>query len=74
MKSEWVNLDINQLQHLYNESSRQLERSLLNGATWREVREQKIDVIELSVAISQRLNPKVVNPAEQPSRKESGSK
>ena len=70
MKNEWANLDINQLQYLYQESSRQLERSLLRGSSWQEIRDQRNDVTELAVAIYQRLNPKAVNPAEQSSRKE----
>ena len=70
MKNEWENLDINQLQHLYKESSRQLESSLLHGASWQEVRPQRQDVTDLAIAIYLRLNPKSVNPAEKSSRKE----
>lgn len=71
MKSEWENLDINQLQSLYHESSRQLEKRLLHGASWQDVREQRKDVTELAVAIYKRLNRVAVNPAEQQTRKES---
>ena len=71
MKSEWENLDINQLQNLYYESSRQLEKRLLHGASWQDVRDQRTNVTELAVAIYKRLNPSTVNPAEQQTRKES---
>lgn len=70
MNSEWEHLDINQLQHLFQESKRQLDRSLLHGASWQELRDQRNDVTELATAIYQRLNPQSVNPAEQSSRKE----
>jgi flagellar biosynthesis chaperone FliJ len=64
MKTSWENLDINQLQHLYHEYSRQLERRLLHGASWDEVAEQRQDVTALAVTIYKRLNPHDSNPAE----------
>ena len=57
MRNEWDNLDINQLQHLYQENARQLEQKLLHGSSWKEVSKQRHQVTELAIAIYRRLNP-----------------
>lgn len=65
MKREWQNLDINQLQGLYQHASQQLERQLLRGARWKQVTEQRKEVTELAIVIYNRLNPTYsANPAE----------
>lgn len=65
MQSNWENMDINQLHHLYKESSRELEYKLLHGASWQEVNETRRDVTELAITIYHRLNPSAqpVHPA-----------
>lgn len=68
MKAEWETLDINQLQHLYRESSRKLKEKLLLGASWQDVVDQRRDVIELGIAVHQRLNSSSANPAEHNTR------
>jgi hypothetical protein len=61
MQSNWANMDINQLQHLYTACSRELEYKLLHGVSWHEVNETRRDVTELAIAIYHRLNPSAIS-------------
>ena len=71
MQTNWESLDINQLQHLYQVCSRDLEYKLLHGASWQEVNETRRDVTELAITIYHRLNAsgEMEHPAAKPQRK-----
>lgn len=56
-------LDLETLKILYEKEAAQLRNSLINGATWDEVRDQRQKVTNLSIAIHQKRNSPS-NPAE----------
>jgi secreted protein with Ig-like and vWFA domain len=69
-KDLW-DLNLQQLEALYDEASKDLKGHLLAGATWEEVSEQRRRVGELSRIIFKKINPAhFSHPAENDSRKD----
>lgn len=69
MNKELWNLDIGNLNALYEEELKQLEQNLLGGAAWEEVGEQRRRVGELATILYKKSNPaQFGNPAENGSR------
>lgn len=56
-------LDIEVLQNIYEEQSRQLQQRLLHGVSWRKVAAQRKKITKLSSIIYQKLNAKGPPPA-----------
>ena len=63
MKDLWK-LDVEELKKLHQQESARLEQSLLNGALWEEVTEQRKRIGELSNVIYKKSNPAQFDPAE----------
>lgn len=57
-------MDIEVLQELYEEQSRQLQQRLLHGVSWRKVAAQRKKITKLSSIIYQKLSAKGSHPAE----------
>ena len=66
MENEWEHLDTEALRNLYQQKQRELTESLLSGALWQDVRDQRKQVTELSIALYRRTQGG--NPAEHRTR------
>lgn len=63
MEKNLCGLDLNILKSMYEKEASVLKNSLLNGASWEEVKEQRRKVTEISIAIH-KLRYRSGNPAE----------
>jgi len=61
--------DLDSLKALYKRENEELKSKLLNGALWEEVKDQRLRVTELSIALANKLQSDLTNnPAEFPFR------
>ena len=57
--------DLDSLRTLYERENQELRTKLLNGALWEEVKDQRLRITELSIALDKKLQSKSgANPAE----------
>ena len=56
--------DLESLKVLLEKESEELKAKLLSGASWEEVKSQRLRVTELSIALYKTLSPPSFNPAE----------
>ncbi|MGZ5189868.1 MAG: hypothetical protein ACXWCZ_02550 [Flavisolibacter sp.] len=63
MDKNLCGLDLNLLKSMYEKEATVLKNSLLNGASWEEVKDQRRRVTEISIAIH-KLRYRNGNPAE----------
>ena len=68
-KNLW-GLDLNILKAMYDKEATILKNSLLSGASWEEVKDQRRKVTELAIAMH-KLRFRSGNPAESSSRQDS---
>jgi len=68
MSSKLWELDLSVLRSMYEKEKSDLNRALLNGASWEEMKDQRRLVTELSIALHKRMM-RDSNPAEVPTRK-----
>jgi len=66
---EWKEFDADTLKAMYERESAALKASLLNGNSWEELKEQRLKVTELSIALHKKLQSSG-NPAESTDRSE----
>jgi hypothetical protein len=59
-------LDGYTLTDMYNKQLSELNKALLNGASWEDVKKQREFVTQLSMALHKTMNPLSSNPAEHP--------
>jgi hypothetical protein len=65
MNFDLSHFDLESLRTLYEKENEDLKAKLLNGALWEEVKEQRIRITELSIALHSKLQSiKGANPAE----------
>ena len=64
MDSAIYRLDLDVLEMMYEEEARRLNDSLLAGASWESLREQKQIVTDLAIVIHKKKNPQHFNPEE----------
>lgn len=69
MELKWRDLDLNALKALYEAESAKLKKALSGGSSWEDTKEQRKKLMELSVALRQKINISD-NPAESPGRSE----
>jgi len=55
MENDYLHFDLETLRKMYEQGSSDLNRLLLNGAQWHEVRELKHRVVQLSIAMHKRI-------------------
>ena len=70
MKTNFSSLDYPILERLYHAKSKELERALLSGTAWDEVRIKRKQLSELSYAMHNKLQYLNQTPAEAPTRSE----
>jgi hypothetical protein len=71
MKRDLRGLDIETLKEIYTVENDKLQKALLNGSRWEDMKEQRSTVTEISIMIHKRLYPNFFdNPAEYPSRED----
>jgi hypothetical protein len=63
MEMNWSELDVEVLRDTYESEASKLKTSLLNGATWEEMKDQRKRVTELAIALHKKINTSA-NPAE----------
>ena len=65
MNNGQPNDDFDSLRTLYEKENEELKTRLLNGALWEEVKDQRLRITELSIALHKKLKTiKGSNPAE----------
>lgn len=69
MEMNWSELDLDYLKQIYEAEASRLKTSLLNGATWEEMKDQRKRVTELAIALHKKMNTST-NPAESADRSE----
>jgi len=69
MKTNWSELDVEELRNAYEKESAKLKASLLNGISWEELKDQRQKVTELAIALHKKINTSG-NPAESIDRSE----
>jgi hypothetical protein len=69
MKVKWNELNVDELRKVYEKESALLKTSLLNGNSWEELKEQRLKVTELAIALHKKINTSA-NPAESTGRDE----
>ena len=69
MKVKWNELNLDELREVYERESTRLKTSLLNGSSWDELKEQRLKVTELAIALHKKINTSA-NPAESTGRDE----
>lgn len=68
MKTNFSNLDYTILERLYQTKSRELEKALLSGSAWDEVKIQRKQLSEISIAMHHKLQHLNSSPADFPTR------
>lgn len=66
---KWSEFDVEELRSTYEKEAAKLKASLLNGSSWEELKEQRIRVTELAIALHKKINISS-NPAESADRSE----
>jgi hypothetical protein len=69
MEMNWSELDVDSLREVYETEASRLKTSLLNGASWEEMKDQRKKVTELAIALHKKINASG-NPAESVDRSE----
>lgn len=69
MEMNWNDLEVDALRQAYENESLKLKSSLLNGASWEEMKDQRKKVTELAIALHKKINVSG-NPAESADRSE----
>lgn len=69
MQTNWNELGVDELRDTYEKESAKLKASLLNGTSWEELKEQRLKVTELAIALHKKINTSS-NPAESTDRSE----
>ena len=69
MESSWNELDVDALRTLYEQESSNLKGALLQGTSWDDLKEQRLKVTELSIALHKKIHA-TSNPAESTDRSE----
>ena len=69
MEMNWSELDLDALRDAYETEASRLKTSLLNGASWEEMKDQRKKVTELAIALHKKINTSA-NPAESVDRNE----
>lgn len=65
----WNELDTEALRDLFERESSNLKKALLNGCSWEDVKDQRLKVTELAIALHKKINTSG-NPAESIDRSE----
>jgi hypothetical protein len=65
----WNELGVDELRDIYQKESAKLKTSLLKGTSWEELKEQRLKVTELAIALHKKINTSS-NPAESTDRSE----
>jgi hypothetical protein len=69
MEMKWSEMDTEALKMMYEQESAALKAALLKGTPWEDLREQRLKVTELSIALHKKLQSSG-NPAESVDRSE----
>ena len=69
MQMNWNELGVDELRETYQKESAKLKASLLSGTSWEELKEQRLKVTELAIALHKKINTSS-NPAESTDRSE----
>lgn len=65
-------LDIEALKFLYEREASSLRSALIKGQKWEDLRDQRVRVTELAIALHKKMQSIKGNPAEISTRKDSG--
>ncbi|MBO9682506.1 MAG: hypothetical protein J7502_07560 [Flavisolibacter sp.] len=65
----WNEFGVDELRETYEKESAKLKASLLSGTSWEELKEQRLKVTELAIALHKKINTSS-NPAESTDRSE----
>lgn len=65
----WSELDVDSLRNAYETEAAKLKSSLLNGASWDDLKDQRKKVTDLAIALHKKVNT-ASNPAESADRSE----
>ena len=66
---KWSEFDVDELRNSYETEAAKLKASLLNGSSWEDLKEQRLKVTELAIALHKKINTSS-NPAESADRSE----
>ena len=69
MEMKWNEYDVDTLRTMYDRESGALKAALLKGTIWEDLREQRLKVTELSIALHKKIQSSG-NPAESVDRSE----
>jgi hypothetical protein len=69
MEINWSELDTEALRELYEREAGNLKKALLNGSSWEDVKDQRLKVTELAIALHKKIHTSG-NPAESADRSE----
>ena len=69
MELNWSDMDVDSLRKVYETEAAKLKASLLNGASWDDMKDQRKKVTELAIALHKKINSSG-NPAESADRSE----
>jgi hypothetical protein len=68
MRNDFDNLDFDVLERLYAHRSKELEKDLLSGVSWDEVKIKRKQLSRLSEALHQKLQDRIRNEENAPGR------
>lgn len=69
METRWNELDLDTLKTMYEQESSNLKAALLQGTSWNDLKDQRLKVTELSIALHKKIHA-TGNPAESADRSE----
>jgi len=55
MKADWMNLDVDILNRLYEAKEKELDAAVMRGSSWDEVRIKRQALTEISAALNEKL-------------------
>lgn len=64
MERNLCSFDLSSLKELYNKEAEILQVALLDGASWEDMKDQRLMVTELAIALHKKIHETTGNPAE----------
>jgi hypothetical protein len=64
MERNLCSFDLSALKELYNKEAEILQVALLDGASWEDMKDQRLIVTELAIALHKKIQGSTGNPAE----------
>ena len=68
MEIQWTKMSVQELTKILSEAEKDLEKSLISGLDWKEVKEKVNMITEINIAIHRKKYPLTGSPAESPFR------